>query len=175
MSFARTSTVLLVAALVFVVGLFVGFRLLTAKADTADAAPPTCTNRTIAEGDKLTSNLVKVNVYNASTRSGLANRLTINLQRKNFLGGTIGNSTSAAKPRNIAILTDDKDDPRVRLVAAQLKGEVAYEKPDIQVDGGVTVVVGDDYDDKGAVKKKAPTTVKSDRPITVCVTTVELP
>ena len=64
----RTATVV-VAIVLFVVGLFVGFKLLTASADTFDEAP-TCENRTVAEGDKLTSNLVTVNVYNASQRCG---------------------------------------------------------------------------------------------------------
>ena len=74
-----------VSIIVFVVGMFVGFKLLTASADTFDAAP-TCENRTVAEGEKLTSNLVTVNVYNASQRAGLANRVGINLQRRGFLG-----------------------------------------------------------------------------------------
>jgi hypothetical protein len=160
-----------VAAVVLVLGAFAGFRLLTSSADTADPAP-TCTNKTVAKGGKLPSNMVKVSVYNASNRSGLANRVTINLQTNGFLGGTIGNSDSAAKPKRVAILTSDRADPRVRLVARQFKDKVDYAKPDIEGATGVVVVVGDDY---RGLKKKAPTTIRSDREISACVPAVALP
>lgn len=158
------------SAVILVVGLFVGFKLLTASADTFEAAP-TCENRTVAEGDKLTSNLVTVNVYNASQRAGLANRVGINLQRRGFLAGTVANSTSEVKPRGIAILTDDQDDPRVKLVAQQFD-DVEFTQPDIDVQDGVTVIVGDDYKD---LVKDASRDIVSDRPITVCVPTVDVP
>jgi hypothetical protein len=162
---------LIVAAVVLVFGGFTGFQLLTSEADTADPAP-TCTNKTVKKGAKLNSNLVKVNVYNASTRSGLANRVTINLQANGFLGGTVANNQSATQPRRVAILTDDPRDPRVRLVARQFKDKVAYRKSDISVDSGVIVIVGDDYD---GLHKKAPTRITTDRDIAVCVPTVPLP
>lgn len=160
-----------VSVLVFVLGSYTGFRLLTASANTADPAP-TCTNKTIAKGAALNSNVVKVNVFNASQRSGLANRVTINLQTNGFLGGTIGNDKSAKKPSRVAIQTDDPKDPRVRLVAQQFRDKVTYAKPDIAVESGVVVVIGDDY--KG-LKPKAPTKITTDRDITVCVPTVPLP
>jgi hypothetical protein len=64
MTQARGGSTILVAVVLFVLGLFVGFKLLTASADTGEPAA-TCENRTVAKGEKLTSNLVKVNVYNA--------------------------------------------------------------------------------------------------------------
>ena len=162
---------LVVAAGIFAFGGITGFRLLTSSADTADPAP-TCVNKTVAKGGKLDSNLVTVNVFNASNRSGLANRVTINLQASGFLGGTIGNNESATKPRRVAILTDDPDDPRVRLVARQFKDTVAYRKPDITVESGVIVIVGDDY---SGLRKDAATQVRTDRDITACVPHVPLP
>jgi LytR cell envelope-related transcriptional attenuator len=158
-----------VSVVLFGAGLFVGFRLLTAGADTFDEAP-TCEDRTVAEGEKLTSNLVTVNVYNASQRSGLANRVGINLQRRGFLAGTVANSTSEVKPGAVAILTDDRDDPRVKLVAEQF-GDVEFAEPDINAPDGVTVIVGDDY--KELVD--APRDIESDRSISVCVPTVDVP
>jgi hypothetical protein len=163
----RGATVV-VAIVLFVVGLFFGFKLLTANADTFDEAA-TCENRSVAKGDKLTSNLVTVNVYNASQRSGLANRVGINLQRRGFLTGSVANSTSEVKPDAVAILTDDRDDPRVKLVAQQFE-DVEYSEPDIKIADGVTVIVGDDY--KELVK--APREIESDRAITVCVPTVDV-
>jgi len=162
---------LLVAAAIFVFGGVTGFRLLTSSADTVDATP-TCTDKTVKKGEKLDSNLVKVNVFNASNRAGLANRVTINLQTNGFLGGEIGNNESATKPSRVAILTDDPRDPRVRLVAKQFKDKVAYRKLDVAVDSGVVVIVGDNY---AGLHKKAPTRITSDRDITVCVPTVPLP
>lgn len=171
MTRAYQALTLVVAAAIFAFGGITGFRLLTSSADTADPAP-TCTNKTVAKGGQLDSNLITVNVYNASTRSGLANRVTINLQTNGFLGGTIGNNESATKPGRVAILTDDPDDPRVRLVAQQFKDKVEFKKPDVTVEGGVIVIVGDDY---SGLKKKAPTKIKTDREITACVPRVALP
>lgn len=168
---ARRFVVLTLAGLFFLGGLAVGFKLLTSSTDTT-AAAPTCTDRTVAAGQKLTSNLVMVNVFNASRRAGLANRVTINLQRNGFLGGQIGNSTSAVKPRTVAILTSDRHDPRVELVAAQFADKVTYAKPDITADAGVNVVVGDDY---SGLEKKARTNVKASKAITMCVPVVQLP
>jgi hypothetical protein len=156
------------AIIILLAGLYVGFKLLTASADTFDAAP-TCETRTVEKGQKLTSNLVTVNVYNASQRAGLANRVGINLQRRGFLTGTAANSTSEVKPDAVAILTDDRDDPRVKLVAQQFDN-VEFSEPDIKIPDGVTVIVGDDF--KELVK--APRDVESDRVITVCVPTADV-
>ena len=163
----RGSTVF-VSIILFVGGLFLGFKLLTASADTFDAAP-TCENRTVAEGEKLTSNLVKVNVYNASQRAGLANRVGINLQRRGFQAGTVANSTSEVKPDGVAVLTDDRDDPRVKLVAQQFD-DVEFSEPDIKIADGVTVIVGDSYKDLVDASRE----IETDRAITVCVPTVDV-
>lgn len=171
MSRGYQALTLAVAAAIFVFGGITGFRLLTSSADTADPAP-TCTDKTVKKGERLDSNIVTVNVFNASNRSGLANRVTINLQTNGFLGGTIGNNESATKPRRVAILTDDPRDPRVRLVARQFKDKVAYRKPDVTVERGVIVIVGDDY---SGLRSKAPTRLTTDRDITACVPTVPLP
>lgn len=171
MTRAYRALTLVVAAGVFVFGGVVGFRLLTSSADTADPAP-TCTPKTIAKGAQLNSNAVTVNVFNASNRFGLANRVTINLQTNGFVGGTIANSESAVKPSRVAILTDDPKDPRVRLVARQFKDKVAYRTPDVTVDSGIIVIVGDNY---SGLRSKAPTRITTDRDITVCVPTVPLP
>ena len=168
MNRTHQGSTLFVAVAVFVVAVFVGFKLLTASADTFDAAP-TCEDRTVAEGEELTSNLVTVNVFNASQRAGLANRVSINLQRRGFLGGTVANSTSEVKPDGVAVLTDDRDDPRVELVAAQFE-DVEYAEPDIRAADGVTVVIGDGYKDLVDAERE----VESDREITVCVPVVDV-
>ena len=160
---------IVVAVVLFVGGLLVGFKLLTASADTFDEAP-TCENRAVAKGETLTSNLVTVNVFNASQRAGLANRVSINLQRRGFLSGTVANSTSEVEPDGVAILTDDREDPRVKLVAEQFEG-VEYAEPDIRATEGVTVIIGDGYKDL----VDGPREIESDRALTVCGPVVDVP
>jgi hypothetical protein len=169
MSQTHRGSTIFVSIILLVLGVFLGIRLLTASADTFDAAP-TCEDRTIERGDKLTSNLVAVNVYIASQRAGLANRVAINLQRRGFLSGTVANSTSEVKPGTAAILTNDRNNPRVKLVAAQFDG-VEFAEPDVNVPSGITVIVGDDYQD---LVEGAPREIESDRPITVCVPIVDV-
>jgi hypothetical protein len=162
---------LLVATAVFLVGTFVGFRLLTAGTDDA-VATEQCTESVVAAGTDLNSNVVTVNVFNASTRSGLANRALIDLQANGFLGGQIGNSESATQPRRVAILTDDAEDPRVKLVAEQFKDKVEFAPADIQVEDGIIVVVGDDY---RGLKSESTTTITTDRDIAVCTPVIPVP
>ncbi len=162
--------VLAVAALIFVAGSLVGLRLLTSSSDSVEAVP-TCKESVVAAGAELDSNVVTVNVFNASARSGFANRALINLQANGFLGGQIGNSISSTKPKRVAILTDDPEDPRVKLVAAQFKDQVEYAPADIQVEDGVIVVIGDDY---RGLKTETETTIKTDRDIPVCTPVIPL-
>lgn len=159
---------IIVTVILFVAAVVVGFKLLTASADTFDEAP-TCDSRTIAEGETLTSNLVTVNVFNASQRAGLANRVSINLQGRGFLAGTVANSTSEVKPDSVAILTDNREDPRVKLVAEQFDG-VEYAEPDIRATEGVTVIIGDSYEDL----VDGPREIETDRAVTVCVPVVDV-
>lgn len=161
---------LAVAVAIFLVGGLLGLRLLTAKPDDVVAAE-TCTPSTVTAGSELDSNVVIVNVFNASARSGLANRALINLQANGFLGGQIGNSVSETKPKRVAILTDDPEDPRVKLVAAQFKDEVEYAPADIQVEDGVIVVIGDDF---RGLKAETVTTITTDRDIAVCTPVIPL-
>lgn len=167
---ARALT-LLGSVVVFVVGLVAGVQMLIAK-PPEPAAAPECEPHTVKAGDKLTSNLVTVNVFNASKRSGLANRVNINLQRNGFLGGQIGNSESAAKPAAVTILTNDRKDPKVKLVAAQFANKVSYAVPDVTVKEGVVVVVGDDY---SKLKKKPERSIVAETDVTTCVPVVQLP
>lgn len=163
---------LLVAAAVFAIGGITGVQLLTAGTGDVAEATATCTPKVVAAGTALDSNVVTVNVFNASNRSGLANRALIDLQKNGFLGGRIGNSESATQPNRVAILTDDPADPRVALVAAQFKDKVEYAAVDIDVENGVVVVVGDNY---RGLKDGAPTATETDRDISVCVPVVPVP
>lgn len=161
-----TAQITLAAAVVVFLGSTAyGVKLVTAPADTT-AAGPTCETRTIKTGESVTPNLVKVNVFNASQRSGLANRVNINLQRRGFLGGNIGNDTGGISTKTLTIITSDRADPQVKLVAGQFKDKVLYAAPKDALADGVTIVVGDDY--KG-LASKVTRSVKSDRALQFCL------
>jgi hypothetical protein len=167
---ARTLT-LIGSAVVFVVGIVAGFQMLIAKPDQPPE-PASCQETKVAAGEELTSNVVTVNVFNASKASGLANRVNINLQRNGFLGGQIGNSTSAAKPAPVTILTNEPNDPRVKLVAAQFQDKVAYAVPDITVKQGVVIVIGDGF---SRLKGKPARSIVAATDVSTCVPVVALP
>lgn len=155
---------------VFVAGTAIGVNLVAAQPEPV-AEEPACEIRKIAQGEVLSSNLVMVHVYNGSKRAGLANRVKINIERRGFLGGVAENNPGRLTPRNVAVLTDDPQDPRVRLVAAQFKGKVQRIKADFPTEDGVSVLVGSDY--QGL--KKAGTKLKANRAVQVCVPAITLP
>lgn len=156
---------LLIAAVVFVVCGVAGVRLLTSSTETVQ--PDTsCRPSVVAAGTALDSNVVLVNVFNASARSGLANRALIDLQANGFRGGQKGNSTSATKPNRVAILTNDPNDPQVKLLAAQFRDKVQYGKPDLTVEDGLIVVVGQKY---SGLKKSPKTSLRATRDVNICI------
>ncbi|MET1039194.1 MAG: hypothetical protein ABW075_13050, partial [Aeromicrobium sp.] len=72
----------------------------------------------------------------------------------------------------VAILTDDAEDPRVKLVAEQFRDDVEFAPADVQVEDGIIVVVGDNY---RGLKKESAVTIKTDRDIPVCTPVVPVP
>jgi hypothetical protein len=170
MSRLRTQLTLAAAAILFFGGTAYGVKLVTAPTGKGPEGP-TCEARTVKKGEAVTPNLVKVNVFNASQRSGLANRVNINLQRKGFLGGNIGNSTGGITTKTVTIVTTDKNNPKVRLVARQFKNKVHFAAPKETLSSGVTVVVGDDYN---GLLKMSSRAVKSDRTLQFCLPIVPI-
>lgn len=156
----------------FLGGTFWGFQLLTSEASPVSTPAPTCKDHTVKPGEKLTTNLVRVNVYNTSQRSGLANRVHINLQRRGFLAGEIGNSPDGVKARTVTIVTKDRQSSPVRLVAKQFKNKVKYTAPKSPLEDGVTIIVGDDF---AGLRKNPARSVKAKQDLTVCVPIVQAP
>jgi len=166
MSLSKPAITVTALVLLFLGGTFGGFQLLTSGANTVADPTPTCENRTVKAGDDLTTNFVKVNVYNSGQRSGQANRVQINLQRNGFLAGKIGNSPGGLKAKTVTIITDDPKASEVVLVAKQFKNKVSYEAPTTSLEDGVTIVVGDDFD---GLEKEPSRSVKASKDLTVCV------
>ena len=156
----RGGAVVFLALLVFVGGLYGGWRLLNDPPGDVYA----CTSRTIRAGDQLPSSLVTVDVFNGGESQGIAGRVSSALQARGFRAGAIANSTSSVKPEAVTILTTDKADPRVQLVARQF-ATVEFRAPDIPLGSGVTVLVGDDF---RTLRPAAARSIKARSDVTVC-------
>lgn len=157
----RGTGLVFVAFVVFVGGLYGGWRLLT--------NPPgddvyECTSQTIRAGEQLPSSLVTVDVFNGGDAEGVAGRVSAALQARGFRPGAIANSPSSVKPTAVTILTTDKSDPRVQLVAQQF-AKVEYRAPDIALGSGVTVLIGDGF---AALKPAGSASITATSDVTVC-------
>lgn len=165
---SKAHLTLVMAVIVFFGGSLFGAKLLSAKTDSTSG--PTCESRTIEAGENVTTNLVSVDIYNSSQRSGLANRVSINLQRNGFLAGKIGNAKDVVPAgqdvKKVAIVTADKNDPRVKLVAKQFEQKVTFIAPNKDLGSDVTVVVGDGY---SKLTPKSARKIKSDRTLEFCL------
>lgn len=159
------------AVLLFIGGSILGVVLLLQPAST-QVEEEQCDKHTVQEGDDLTPNLVTLNVFNSGEKAGLANRVSINLQRNGFLAGEVGNAPEDVTASSVTIFAQDPDHPAVKLLAEQFKGKVKVDSvpdelpADSLTNEGIAIVIGAKYD---GLKKKAPREVESDRAITVCV------
>lgn len=160
---------MLVAAGVFVAGSIAGVNLLTSSATTAVAAP-TCAPRVIKAGEDVTANLVTVSVYNASRTAGLANRISVLMQRRGFLSGTVANNPTEIETSDIVIITTDRTDPRVKVARQQFTGDVSYAEPPAGVEiDGISILVGSNYASKGLSKTGENASVTTEEDISVCL------
>ncbi len=145
----------------FASGLWGGWRLLT---DPPGNDVYKCTAQTVRAGERLSSSRVTVDVFNGGDTEGVAGRVSTDLQARGFRPGAIANSSSSIEPASVTILTGDKSDPRVQLVAQQF-ANVEFQEPDIALGSGVAVLVGDDFT---ALKDGGPTFITATSDVTVC-------
>ncbi len=104
-----------------------------------------CTDEEFAEGSRLRAEQVRVNVYNAGDRDGLAGQILDRLQRQGFLPGIAENAPSRLRVDTVAIYGAQPESVEVRLVRTQFSGRVTMRaKPDIGEEG-VDVVVGSGF------------------------------
>jgi hypothetical protein len=150
-----------VAFVLFVGGLYGGWWLLT---NPAANDVYSCTPQTIRTGERLPATLVTVDVFNGGETEGVAGRVSTALQDRGFRPGAIANSPSSIEPDAVTILTTDKSDPRVQLVARQF-AEVDYRAPDITLGSGVTVLVGDGFT---SLKPAGNASITATSDVTVC-------
>lgn len=163
---------ILVGAFVLFLGALVAGPMMLFAQPEGQEPEDFCERRTLQAGDSLNTNFLIVNVYNASKKSGQANRVRINLERNGFLGGFVDNYPGELEPNNVMILTQNKEDPKVQLLAKQFKGTVEYGQADFETKDGLNILVGPKF--KG-VDGKAPTSTEVKVPVQVCVPTIDLP
>jgi hypothetical protein len=145
-----TSTVTMLALIGLVVtGAVWGWNALFAplpEGATAVVEPrPTCATETVGPGKKVRARQVRVSVFNAGSRSGLAGQTLDALAKRGFLPGEVGNAPNDVKVRKVQVWSSTKGDPRARLVARQFGKKVKVRFSEEDLGAGVDVVVGDRF------------------------------
>jgi len=118
----------------------------------AKTEPPLCVSTQVAAGEQVFPQQVTVSVYNASDRNGLAGRTLDLLVDDGFHAGVSGNAPRSARVAHAEIWTTSPASPDVQLVATKLGGAADVVRRD-GMGVGVTVVVGDDFEDLATGKK----------------------
>ena len=106
---------------------------------------------------------MKVSVYNAGDRAGLATETLDALVDRGFQLGEAGNAPDGTEVSFVQVWTEKKD-ASARLVALQFGQRTLIRKAD-DLGPGVDVVVGSGF--KGLVE--APTSIKAGKAETACI------
>jgi hypothetical protein len=142
----RSAITLGVLCLMMLLGLVWGWHALTKPMPglTSDETPVgPCTDRVVAQDEKVRRDQVTVSVYNAGRTAGQAGTTMEELVKRGFGPGDTGNAPSGTHVGVAQIWAEDPDNPAVRLVASQFGHDVkVVERAPLGV--GVTVVVGDE-------------------------------
>ncbi len=157
---------------------YYGWRNLS-ESDEGAGTTPTPSERTpkcvsvekFRKGERIRSEDVIVNVFNAGTTTGLATATLDSLVDKGFRRGESDNAPADLAATNVTIVRGQSDDPTVRLVAMQFKGAVEFtDGPDVAP--GVDVVVGDSF---VSVDSKARRVLRLKRQVSTCTSVRESP
>ena len=163
-----TGVTLVVLVALLGTGLLLGVRALTAPVEPAGKAAPSptasCDQAAVKKGQRVTSRQVRVSVYNAGSRSGLADETMAGLVKRGFTKGEIGNAPDGSKVVRAQVWTTRLPDPAARLVALQLGRAIKVEVKDSDLGPGVDVVVGNAF---GRLAK-APRFVVAKRSASIC-------
>jgi hypothetical protein len=143
---AVTMTVLV--ALLVVAGL-VGWNTLSSSDDTSASGHQGRHKRCAAgleKGDVVHSSEVRVSVYNAGTRDGLAGRVQDKLAAREFLRGAVSNAPAGfGGVQSVRVLARKANDPAARLVARQFGPRTVVQPTRNDLGPGVDVVIGNQF------------------------------
>lgn len=154
----RSLVTLGVLALLLLLGAAWGWTAAT-KPFPGAVETPACVDTELGKGDRLFADRVVVSVLNASRREGLASRTMQLFVDAGFVAGETGNAPRGTEVAYAQVWSDTAHDPAVRLVRTRLGPDAGFERRD-GVGSGVTVVVGDDFED--LVDGKESVRVKKD-------------
>jgi hypothetical protein len=164
-----SAVTMLVLVGILVLGAVWGWRSLFAElpGTEATAEEPTeeCTVEEVDAGEKLRSKQVRVSVFNAGTRAGLAGQTLDALMNRGFLAGDIGNAPADTDIRRVQVWSNVENDPAARLVARQFGKNVKIRYVEEVPGRGVNVVVGNGFESL----RKAPRAIAVKTSREVCV------
>jgi hypothetical protein len=165
-----TSTITMFVLIgILVVGAVWGWRALFAAFPetelTVEEPTPTCKTERVEAGERIRARQVRVSVFNAGTRSGLAGETMDALINRGFQAGDVSNAPSEAKVRRVQVWSTSRKDPRARLVARQFGPRVKVRVTEEPLGSGVTVIVGNNFKRLA----KAPRSLRVAKPQEVCV------
>jgi hypothetical protein len=169
----RTPVTLLVLLGVLLGGAYYGWQTIVNPGDDTKTEKPTtkkpaeCRKKvTIQKGSQVQAADVRINVYNAGIRSGLAGDTLASLVEKGFQQGIADNAPESLNATNVTVLLPNGENvPQTRLVHNQFVGLVRY------ADGpalapGIDVIVGDGF---RGVRPVSQTFVRVNRPVSTCL------
>lgn len=174
----KTPITLVVLIGVLLGAAYYGWRSLSASEDGASTTPtpsvktPKCVSvEKFRKGERIRSEDVIVNVFNAGTTNGLATTTLDALVDKGFKRGEADNAPAELTATNVTMVRGQSDDPTVRLVAMQFRGPVEFTEGS-DVAPGVDVAVGDDF---VGVDVEAPDALRLKRQVSTCRSVTEPP
>jgi hypothetical protein len=139
---------LAVLVALLIVGSVVGWRALTAplpeEPDDAAAAPAGCSSA-LPAGDPVRISDVRVSVFNAGSRQGLAGDVQQALTERGFIPGEVDNAPAEIEVRRVTVFASDAADPAARLVARHFGKQTPVKVSTENLGPGVDVVIGDAY------------------------------
>jgi hypothetical protein len=163
-----TAVTLLVLLAILAAGALWGARALFAPLPTADPSAHTstkCATRAVKKGQKVTAAQVQVSVFNAGTRSGLADETMVSLTKRGFKEGTVGNAPETSTVKRAQVWTTVANDTAARLVARQFGRATTVRRVRVDLGPGVDVVIGNQL----GKLAKAKRSIVATRASSVCV------
>ena len=162
-----TTVTMLVLCLVLALGAVWGWRSLFAPLPGISGEPDAaaCTTETVDPGQRIRSSQVKVSVFNAGDRSGLADKVRTALSKRGFKPGEVGNAPGDSDIGSVEVWSTEKKDAKAALVARQFGAKLRVRVTDTDLGPGVDVIVGNGFDK--LVKAKRSIRVRASQDVCV--------
>lgn len=163
----RSAATLAALGVLLVVMAVVGWKTATTSFPSlsGDNPAPTCVKTKVKK--VIFRKEITVSVYNASKKSGFAERTMNSMERRNFVVGAVGNAPGNTDVPRVEVHTTVRNDPRAELVAEQYKPPAVVVVSQDVLGPGVDVILGPKAP-RPVVP--APKSLKLDQPTNTCVT-----